>query len=84
LQSFEKLPPPQRRQCVLNYAKFAGMSETERAEFLKNAENWARMSPTERQTWRDLVKNVPIWPPMPPMPHPMSGFPRPSMATNLD
>ena len=66
LQSFEQLPPEQRRQCVRNYAKFAGMSGTERAEFLKNAENWTKMSPQERQTWRDLVAHVPLWPPLPP------------------
>ena len=62
---FDKLPPQQRLICVRNYAKFAGMSAGERAEFLKNADRWAKMSPQERQTWRDLVEQVPIWPPMP-------------------
>jgi len=93
LQSFEKLPPRQRLVCVRNYAKFAGMSGTERAKFLKNAESWSKMSPTERQTWRDLVENVPIWPPMPtPMaifppnliPHPAPKLPHASVATNLN
>ena len=65
LQSFEQLPPQQRMQCVRNYAKFAGMTGVERAEFLKNAERWSKMSPQERQSWRDLVEHVPIWPPMP-------------------
>jgi len=65
LESFEKLMPAQKNACVRNYAKFAGMSEIERAEFLKNAERWSQMSPTERQTWRDLVANVPDWPPLP-------------------
>jgi hypothetical protein len=87
LQSFEQLPPPQRRQCVHNYAKFAGMSATERAEFLKNAESWSKMSPAERQTWRDLVTHVPLWPPapplvMPPLPPAMPKIPRASVATN--
>ena len=39
---------------------------TERAEFLKNARRWSQMPPAERQAWRDLVANVPEWPPMPP------------------
>lgn len=65
LQEFEKLPAKQRSQCVRNYAKFAGMSAVERAEFLKNAELWSKMSPQERKSWRDLVANVPIMPPLP-------------------
>ena len=89
LQSFGKLPLQQRAVCVRNYAKFAGMSGTERTEFLKNAESWSKMSPKERQTWRDLVAHVPMWPPtpapaMPPMPHAAPKIPRPSVATNLN
>ena len=87
LQSFEQLPPSQRRECVRNYAKFTGLSGTERAEFLKNAESWSKMSPAERQTWRDLVQHVPLWPPappavMPPIPVASPKMPRASMATN--
>lgn len=89
LQSFEKLPPQQRLQCVRNYAKFAGMSAPERAEFLKNAERWSKMSPQERQTWRRLVAQVPQWPPMPPVTVPNNLIPpapskisRSSVATN--
>jgi hypothetical protein len=66
LQTFAQLPPQQRIRCLRNYAKFAGMSAAERAEFLKNAEHWSQMSPKERQTWRDLVAQVPVWPPLPP------------------
>jgi hypothetical protein len=89
LQSFEKLPAQQRLQCVRNYAKFAGMNGTERAEFLKSAERWSQMSPQERQSWRDLVAHVPEWPPLPPaivpqnlIPHAAPRLPRASMATN--
>jgi hypothetical protein len=93
LQSFEELPPEQRRTCVRNYAKFTGMNPVERAEFLKNAENWSKMSPQERQSWRDLVKNAPIWPPLPPSvpimppnltPHITPKISRASVATNLN
>jgi len=89
LKTFEKLPAQQRLLCMRNYAKFAGMSGTERAEFLKNAEQWSKMSPQERQSWRDLVAHVPLLPPMPPpvmppnlIPHAIPKFPKASMATN--
>ncbi len=87
LQSFEQLPIQQRRLCERNFGKFAGMSRTERAEFLKSAENWAKMSPSERQTWRDLVAHVPLWPPspppsVPPVPRGIERPPHASMATN--
>jgi hypothetical protein len=63
------------------------MNGAERAEFLKNAESWSKMSPRERQTWRDLVSHVPLWPPapppvMPPLPHAPPKIPRANMATN--
>lgn len=92
LQSFEQLPPQQRQQCVRNYARFAGLSPAARAEFLQNAGQWSKMSRQERQSWRDLVANVPVWPPMPAavmplvpanlMPPAPAKMPRASMATN--
>jgi hypothetical protein len=78
LKTFDQLPPQQRLLCVRNYAKFAGMNEAERTEFLKNADKWSKMSPVERQTWRDLVAHVPLWPPLPmppPMPPPLPPMP---------
>lgn len=65
LRSFENMPPAQRTECVNAFAKFASMAAPEKAEFLKNAERWSAMSPAERQAWRDLVVNVPQWPPLP-------------------
>jgi hypothetical protein len=88
LQSFDKLPPEQRDECVRAFAEFASMSGQEKAEFLKNAARWSQMSPKERQTWRDLVQNVPEWPPLPPgfvatLPTPStSEAVRPAVATN--
>lgn len=92
LNHFEQLPLAQRRLCLKNFAKFAGMTATERSEFLKNAEQWSKMSPTERQSWRDLVSNVPQWPPLPPAPTgmpanlippgPSPKFTKPGVATN--
>jgi hypothetical protein len=65
LQAFDKMPPNQRAECVNAFAKFASMNEKDKTEFLKNAERWSAMSPAERQAWRDLVVNVPQWPPLP-------------------
>jgi hypothetical protein len=83
LQSFEKLPSNQRAECVSAFAKFASMDARQQAEFLKNAARWAEMSPAERQAWRDLVVNVPQWPPLPPgfLPPAPTGN-APAMATN--
>jgi hypothetical protein len=80
LETFSKLPPAQRAQCIRAFTEFASMSAADRAEFLKNAENWSKMPPKERQAWRDLVAQIPLWPPMPPallMPPPP--LPRPAM-----
>jgi hypothetical protein len=90
LQSFDKLPLPQRRECIRAFTEFAGMNPKDRAEFLKNAGQWSQMPPKDRQAWRDLVANVPQWPPMPmpPMPPaPMPIVPRnfhAPVATNLN
>jgi hypothetical protein len=89
LQAFEKLPPGQREECIRSFAKFAGLSTAGRAEFLKSAQRWSQMSPAERQAWRDLVANVPEWPPLPPgfiTPPPPPPLPpgfHPMVATNL-
>ncbi len=92
LESFGKLTAEQQTQCVQNYAKFAGMSAADRVEFLRNAERWSQMSPAERQTWRDLVANVPDWSSAPAIIYPPGLAPRaspvapansrPSVATN--
>lgn len=95
LQSFDKLPPAKRAQCIRAFTQFAGMSPQDRVEFLKNAERWSQLPPKERQAWRDLVAQVPLWPPMPsalirpPMPPPVPRPPaqplpraRPLVATN--
>ncbi|HEX3626768.1 MAG TPA: DUF3106 domain-containing protein [Verrucomicrobiae bacterium] len=66
LQAFAKLPMRQRVQCIRAFGEFASMSGAERAEFLKNAQRWSKMTQSERQAWRDLVAHVPQWPPLPP------------------
>ena len=90
LQAFDQLPPDQRDECIHAFAKFASMSASQKQEFLRNAQRWSQMSPADRQTWRDLVVNVPEWPPLPSstlappsaLPYP-PGF-HPVAATNPD
>lgn len=69
LQAFEKLPKDQRTACIQSFQKFTDLSLPERELFLRNAQLWKAMSPDARQAWRDLVRQVPNWPPLPP------GFP---------
>lgn len=66
LDTFEKLSPLQRAKCVRAFDKFANLSAEERQRFLKDAERWRRMSPSQRQLWRDLVYGLSHEPPMPP------------------
>jgi len=70
LQAFDQLPAAQRRQCVRAFSRLASLTPSARMEFLKNAEQWSQLPPNDRQAWRDLVTNVPQWPPMSPPPIP--------------
>lgn len=87
LRSFEKLPREKRILCVRSFEKFASMSIPERQQFLKNSERWEKMSPAQRQAWRDLVNRVPDFPPVPPgfgempplLPPPFPPAPQPSV-----
>lgn len=79
LQAFSNLPPERRAACIRSFAKFAGLSVEERHQFLKNAERWKAMSPDERQTWRELVRNLP--PPLPPDLPPLPPSASPSAKT---
>ena len=89
LQTFGNLPPDQRDQCIRSFGKFAGLSLAERQQFLKSAERWKLMSPSERQVWRELVRKMPpplpptLPPPLPPLPgSPRPTPPAPPMVTN--
>ena len=37
----------------------------ERQQFLKNAERWKLMPPSDRQKWKDLVEDLSSLPPLP-------------------
>lgn len=67
LQSFESLPPQRRAKCIESFGKFTQMRPEEREQFLKNAERWQSMTPSERLAWREIVQKGPATPP-PPLP----------------
>lgn len=73
LRTFERLPRLQRIQCIQSFVKFASLGPEERSQFFKNAERWQAMTPAERESWRKLVREVPLLPPLPPE----DGPPRP-------
>ncbi|MDB6129109.1 MAG: hypothetical protein JWM04_216 [Verrucomicrobiales bacterium] len=66
LANFQKLPVEKRVAAIESFQKLSQLSPEGRAQFLKNAEHWAGMSPEDRQMWRDLVSKVPAMPPLPP------------------
>jgi len=91
LQTFDRLDPIRRAQCVRALDKLAEMNASERQQFLKSAAQWQRLSPAERASWRNLVYSLSHQPPLPPglrfpgpPPPPIPRAPRtaPLMATN--
>jgi hypothetical protein len=73
LETFAQLRSEQRRKCIESFREFVNMTPEERASFLKTAERWEAMSPSQRQAWREIVRGKPVFPPLPP------GFGNPPM-----
>jgi hypothetical protein len=91
LETFGNLTPSQQARCIRSFEKFASLSPEERRQFLKDANRWEVMTPTQRQTWRDLVYNLSHGPPMPPgmggppkLPLPPQLQPRGALVTNTN
>ena len=66
LDAIAKLPEAQRNRCLESYRKFTSLSPVEREQFAKNAERWQAMSESSRENWRQLTRNLPPLPPLPP------------------
>ncbi len=66
LANFQSLSVEQRRHCIRSFDKLAGMNASERIQFLRKAEAWEKMSPSDRSAWRELVRKLPQMPPLPP------------------
>jgi len=64
LQTFANLPPEQRAKCIRAIGQYTSLSLADRQQFIKNAERWKLLTPSQRQAWRDLVQKLP--PPLPP------------------
>jgi Spy/CpxP family protein refolding chaperone len=66
VSSYTHLPPDQRTQRISSFKRLVTMAPEDRETFLKNAAQWQRLSPKERELWRHLVSKLPPMPPTPP------------------
>ena len=91
MTKFRALPKDQRDRALGGFQRFTQLSAEEKRQFLRSAELWEKMSPAERQKWRELVAKLPPMPPvppgfgeppMPPMPPLPSPTRAPAVATN--
>ncbi len=65
LEPLQKQSRPQQEAYMAAFRQFAEMSPEERQNFKRNAERWQKMSPAERQAWRDLEKQLSTVHPIP-------------------
>ncbi len=70
INSYRDLSPATRIQIFRGLEKVSELTPVQLADFLKNAERWTALSPSERQAWRDLVTSAAFLPPLPPGPRP--------------
>lgn len=77
LERFRRIPRPQRDACLENFKKLSQLPPQEMRQFLRNAEEWKKMSPEDRAQWRMLVNKLMPLPPLPP------GFSLPPSPPNL-
>ncbi|MCD6050359.1 MAG: hypothetical protein K0Q55_1762 [Verrucomicrobia bacterium] len=72
IADYEKLSPDERKRCMDSAKRFNNLSADDQARFIATAERWEKMSEDERNTWRNLVKQMPPLPPglTPPPPLP--------------
>jgi hypothetical protein len=71
LADFRELSAGEREACVQGFQRFQALETPARDQFLKNAVQWQAMTPTERATWRRLVRSIHTPPPLPPFPNTM-------------
>ncbi len=85
LADYEKLSPDERKKCMDSARRFNNLSADDQARFMATAERWEKMSEDERNTWRNLVKQMPPLPPglTPPPPVPPGVKPALNSRPNL-
>jgi hypothetical protein len=75
LTVFRQLPPGERSKTTAAFSKFATMGRDERLVFLNKVNRWKAMSPEAKDEWRQVVKEVPAMPPLPPGMEPQPPMP---------
>lgn len=71
LSEFEQLTADERAACLNALKKLGQMTQEQQAQFYANAEQWKKMSESERAAWRKVVIEFPPLPPgagLPPLP----------------
>lgn len=71
LGEFEQLTAEERATCLNALKKLGQMTQEQQAQFYANAEQWKKMSESERAAWRKVVIEFPPLPPgagLPPLP----------------
>ena len=63
LDQFEQLPTEERAACLTALKKLGQMTQEQQAQFYANAEQWKKMSESERTAWRKVVIEFPPLPP---------------------
>lgn len=58
VNTIEKWPKERQRAYLSALRQYTELSPAERRNFMRNAESWQKMSPAERQAWRDLVQHL--------------------------
>jgi len=66
VSQYYELNPRARARVRKGLDRFSSLSPLEFQEFLRSAERWRTLSPSERKAWIDLVANASIQPPLPP------------------
>jgi hypothetical protein len=66
LDPIDKWSKPQQERYLAAFRQFGDMTSAERDRFMQNVERWKKMSPEERQAWRDLLHQLAEIPPLPP------------------
>ena len=66
LDPIEQWPKAEQKKYLTAFKQFLAMSPAQRHRFQQSSERWQKMSESERQAWRDLVKQLSSMPPLPP------------------
>jgi hypothetical protein len=85
LERFKHLSPAGKSLCLRSLSELLKMSNEELQIFLRSAEEWQKISPSDREAWKNLVKKSPVLPPYPPgflKPRVLPASPQSTFATN--